>query len=313
MKKIFYKSLFTFFIIFSCSFLLSSAKFVSAAATHLVISQVQVGGSSGNGGAGNEFVELYNPTNSTIDITGWRLRVENSTGTSFSNLVSSMSGSIAAHHYYLVGSPAYNGSAVVDAPYSASSSAIPANGTILLYSDASVTLVDKVGMGTATDFETTAAPLPANDGSIQRKLDDTSAHGLDTDNNLSDFEVLVISTPRNSTTVVATPTASPTASPTPTSTPTSSPTGSPTATPSPTPTATSTPTSTPTPTSTSTSSPTPTVTPTATPTPTSTPTGGPVIGIFNFPDVKIVCRVNYKFVHHHWFFGFFPQIICSRV
>src|SRR5687767_3966688 len=40
-------------------------------ATHLVISEVQITGGSGD--ADHDFIELYNPTNSAIDLNGHRL------------------------------------------------------------------------------------------------------------------------------------------------------------------------------------------------------------------------------------------------
>jgi hypothetical protein len=320
------------------------ASSVKAAATHVVISQIQVAGATAN----DEFVELYNPTNSSADLTGWRLKKESSTGGSPANLIASISGSIASHGYFLIAFPnpnGYTGSVTPDAFYSATSSAIAANNSVLLYSDAGVTLVDKVGMGTATDNESADAPEPSPSGSIQRKLDDTNGHGLDTDNNSSDFEALAASAPRNSSTVVLspsptpTPTATSTAIPTPTATPTSSPsptpspTSTPTATPTSTPTASPSPTSTPVPTATPTSTPTPTPTaspvPTATATPTLIPTSTPTVAptitpspsstatpfptSFPFPFRPLVfrCRVNYITINTGWFFLSLPQIFCG--
>jgi len=49
----------------------------SSTASHVVISEVQVGGTL----VDDEFVELYNPTNSAISLSGWRLRRKTSTGT----------------------------------------------------------------------------------------------------------------------------------------------------------------------------------------------------------------------------------------
>lgn len=58
-------------------------------ADHVVISEVQVGGSTAN----DEFVELYNPTSSPITMSGWRLTKKASTGTKY-NLVSSLNGTM---------------------------------------------------------------------------------------------------------------------------------------------------------------------------------------------------------------------------
>ncbi len=319
-------------LIVAFAFLLHS-KNVSAASAHIVISQVQVSGTTAN----DEFVELYNPTSNPVDLTGWRLRRESSSGGSPSNLVSAMSGIIPAHGYFLIAFPAaYTGSANPDLVYSATSSAIAANNTILLYSDAGITLVDKVGMGTALDNETSPALGPDADGSIQRKLDDTNGHGQDTDNNSVDFEVLLASTPRNSSVLAPTPSVAPTDSPTltpsptpttsPTATPTVTPTLAPSATPSPTNTPSPTPTMTPMPTATPTMTPSPTVTmaPTSTPTvspttapasptptmiPSPTPTkGGKVIAY----GPLFTCTVNYRTWNIFGRTHYFPYINCAR-
>lgn len=277
----------------------NSATPVSSAVTHLVISQVQIAGAT----AGDEFVELYNPTNSDIDLGGWKLKHETQNGaTTSANLVASMSGTIKSHGYFLITSPGYTGATTSDESYSASSAAITTNNTILIYSDNIGTLVDKVGMGSAQDFETTATSNPVASGSVQRKLDDTGGHGQDSDNNSTDFEQLAVSAPRNSSVVITptatdTPTDTPTATPTETATPTPTLTATPTATPTPTveltPTATPTPTleASPTPTLAVANTPTPTptgsITPTATPTP--TPTLTPTPTTFPFPHFQLVC------------------------
>jgi len=255
------------------AFLLHSNN-AQAAATHVVISQVQISGANEN----DEFVELYNPTSNPIDLSGWRLRRESSSGGSPSNLVSSMSGSIPAHGYFLITFPAsYTGSTTPDLVYSATSSAIAPNNTVLLYSDAGITLVDKVGMGTALDNETSPALGPDANGSIQRKIDDTNGHRLDTDNNSTDFEVLLISTPRNSNVLAPSITPTNSSSPTPSEEPSSTPTTTPipTNTPSPTPTMTPIPS----PIATYFPTATPTITPTNTPAPTATPTVAPTITV----------------------------------
>lgn len=280
----------------------------SAAAGHIVISEIQVAGVT----AGDEFVELYNPTSSDVDLTGWRLIRETSNGaTSAANLVANISGIIKAHGFFLiVPQTGYTGSTVADLNYSTSSS-IAANNTVVLYSDAAITLVDKVGMGTAQDREGATVALPSSAGSVERKANSASTlssmtsgsdqllgNSEDTDNNQNDFIIREVSQPQNSSSVVEsgiitspTPTVSvsPTLTPapsttltptpsttiTPTITPTSTLTPTPTETPTPTITVVPTPTDSPTPTNT----PTPTVTliPTVTPTPTTKPSVTPTL------------------------------------
>ena len=292
------------------SFFTHSKKVSAAPASHVIISQIQIAGATTD----DEFVELYNPTINSVNLSGWRLSRESQSGGSSSNLVSSMSGTLPAHGYFLIAFPGkYTGSTTPDLFYSATSSAIAANNSILLFSDSGSTLVDKVGMGTATINESSPAQEPATGGSIQRKLDETGGHGLDTDNNSTDFEMLTVSTPRNSSIIIS-PT--PTQTPTPTITPTNSPTPTtvPTATPSPTeeitpsPTATVTPTITVTPTPTATITPTPSSTPTPTMTPMPTPTPQVIV---NAPHLK--CTLSYRSVPFFHFFLHLPVVTCTRV
>lgn len=259
-----------------------------AAAAHVVISQIQIGGVTAN----EEFVELYNPTDIAINMSGWRLSRKASASASFSTLVSNLSGSIAPHGYLLIAHPSYTNAAVsADILYSATSSGIAKDNTVALFSDAGITVVDKVGMGFAGDKETQTFQNPENNQSIVRKasvnssastlllggLEEHDGNGFDTDNNANDFVLFTTSMPRNSKTPAAPPFISPTLtvftdSPTPTVslTPTEIPTPTETLSPSPTPTMipslTLTPTETPFPTAT------PTVEPTAIPTVTLTPT-----------------------------------------
>lgn len=256
---------------------------VSAAARHIVISEIQVSGDTAN----DEFVELYNPTGQSQNLTGWRLRKVS--GSSGINLVADMSGTIPAYGFYLIAHPGYDGLPAADLLYTATSSGITSSSTVYLYSDEGVTLVDKVGIGTASDFEGSPAATPSANGSIERKAngastldsmqtggaDELSGNGEDSDNNGNDFVLRAGSQPQNSYSIPEQPTApaTPTPEPEPTVTPTLQPTPEPTATPEPT----ISPTPFPTPTPEPSPSPVPSVTPTPEPTvsPVSTPTPEP--------------------------------------
>ena len=260
--------------VFSVILLLTNqVKQVYSVASHVVISEIQI---SGGSDADDEFVELYNPTDSSVDLTGWRLNKTNSGG-SAQNLVASMSGNIPAHGYFLVANPDYDGVVAEDLTYSATTSAITSNNTVNLFSDAGVTIVDKVGFGIPFDSEGTPfATNPGDDGSIERKPGETNpagGNGDDTDNNDNDFALRSASDPQNSSSAIEPVIASPTV--TPSLTPTESPTPTPSETPTSTPTETPTPTLTPSPTESSTPTPSETPTPTDTLTPTQTPTETP--------------------------------------
>ena len=291
----------------------------AATASHVVISEILPGVT---GATTNEFVELYNPTSSNIDVTGWRLSRKTAGGTESDLVTDFPAKTINAHGYLLIAHTDYTGSVAEDITYSANSFAT--NNTILLYDSADV-VVDKVGMGSATDVEGTAKSDPSSPASIERKASSTSlastlaiggteefaGNGEDSDNNSSDFVNRGLSQPQSSAsatepqvggTGTPTPTPSITSGPTPTVsatlTATNTPTASPSATVTPTPSLTATPsvtsTNTPTPTVSVTNSPTVTVSPTATstPTPTVTSSPSPTVSVTNTPTVEPTLSVT---------------------
>lgn len=284
---------------------------------HVVISEVQTG-QQGTGNTTKEFIELYNPTGSAIDMSGWRLSRKTSGG-SLANLVTTMSGEIPAHGYFLIAHPDYDAATLPDLRYTTTSS-IASNSTVILYSDAGVTIVDKVGFGEGEklEYENTPAQNPELGFGLERKACENSnassmlngdlLHGnaWDTDNNSTDFLVREIPDPQNSSSVEvpACATATPTATPTPTTTPSASPipTATTTVTPSPTPTPTVTPTQTPT------QTPAPTADPTQSPS--STPKPRPDLRAFTF---RMECRVQSVTYGGRLFKINMPRVYCFLV
>lgn len=275
---------------------------VASVSPNVVISEVQLRATN----VDDEFVELYNPSGLAIDLTGWKLTKRTQSGTQ-SNLVASMSGSIPAKGYFLIASTESAASSSADQLYSTQH--LATDNSVTLYGNDGTTIVDLVGLGTATASETAGIDNPVNGGSIERKAqassttesmgtggsDEFSGNGLDTDNNSADFVQRAISQPQSSQSTMEPPTV-PTPTNTPTVTPTNTPTPTETITPTMTPTATPTVTNTPTPTvtETPTPSPTPTVIPTLIPTPTVTVTPTPG---HSFPVFSLVCISKHKVIH----------------
>jgi micrococcal nuclease len=167
---------------------------------NVFITEIQIGGVT----AQDEFIELFNANATEVSVTAWSLKKKTQAGNE-SNLISAQafSGTIPAGKHFLIvpqtpmdGSSPYTGATLPDTTYSGASYSIAANNTVLVY-EASGTLLDKVGYGSASDFEGTgAAQGPASGQSIARRISQEGAY-QDTDDNSADFELSATPAPQN--------------------------------------------------------------------------------------------------------------------
>jgi hypothetical protein len=221
--------LFLFVILFAISYCYILVLPIQASlANHVVISEIQIGSVD----ADDEFVELYNPTDSPVEMTGWRLTRRNATGGSTQNLILSLDGIIPAHGYFLIAHREYTGQVVPDLLYSALSSAMTADNIITLYSDSGSTIVDLVGLGSASIAEGSSIGISTNTSeTVERKavaestantllpggIHEFWGNGEDTENNNMDFVIRLLPNPQNSLSASETPQALiPISTPTPT-------------------------------------------------------------------------------------------------
>ncbi|MFC0213433.1 S-layer homology domain-containing protein [Paenibacillus chartarius] len=201
--------------------LVAPQKVQAAAADHVVISQVF----GGNGtGYAYDFVELYNPTNEEVDLSGWSVQYGATGNTSsFANITSIPSGKkIAPHGYFLVSGAGSTASSTPAPDVVGSINLSGSNGQVALmstvtafnpgsgvtdYASFKMTagLVDFVGYGTAVRSENDQkAPALTSSTSLYRKNDSGTSdfstpngNGWDTDDNSQDF-VTGTPAPRNS-------------------------------------------------------------------------------------------------------------------
>ena len=158
--------------------------------SNVVISEVYGGGGNSGSVYTNDFVELYNPTDEPIDVTGWVLDQKSVNGNSGGTVT--LSGVIPANGYYLVqGAAGNNSPAPLPTPDATGSFNFSGTNAIAELRDATG-IVDLVGWGSATEFEGAPAGRTSNSTSVQRDPVE-----VDTDNNADDF-IVAAPTPQNS-------------------------------------------------------------------------------------------------------------------
>jgi uncharacterized protein (TIGR03437 family) len=188
----------------------------------VVVSQIYGGGGNASATYNADFVELFNRSNSALDVTNWSIQYQSAATTSgalwaVNRVCPTGTCSIAAGHYYLVkfGSGGTTGAAFIsDATPSSATNIAAGAGKIALVNNLTaltggsgsgcpspfpaISIIDFVGYGTGAGicFEgASAASGPANNTtSISRKSNGCQ----DTNSNSADFNSPAAVTPRNS-------------------------------------------------------------------------------------------------------------------
>lgn len=184
-------------------------KTLLAAPNYIVISEVfpdMAGADTG------EFVELYNPTDVAIDISGYSLQYLSGSAAAFTSVAKKnfVAGAIVpAKGFYLVG---MSGNAAADMSWSeqlnnTGATVFLVNDQLAITDGADVNIIDQVAYGTGSGVlssEGTAASLPGEGKSIERQSfaggvcgvatgeGEFMGNGCDTGDNASDFEVRAV-------------------------------------------------------------------------------------------------------------------------
>jgi uncharacterized repeat protein (TIGR01451 family) len=142
----------------------------------------------GPGGAADEFVTLYNRSNQTVDLSGWRLAVSDATGQTRTLVAFGSGTTLTARTHLVMTNAAYTGATASDLTYQGD---IPDDGGMALVPMHGM-LGDEVGMSRGSSFGEGAVLQPLTgdlDRSYQRLPEDQRAPPQDTNNNQRDFRV----------------------------------------------------------------------------------------------------------------------------
>ncbi|HBB89084.1 MAG TPA: hypothetical protein DC047_15875 [Blastocatellia bacterium] len=160
---------------------------VEPGAGQVLISEFRTRGPSG---AADEFVEIYNPTASTVVIANLEIRASNNAGTVSDRVTIPPGTTLGSGCHYLVAnssSGGYSGSVPANQTYG---TGITDDGGIAIIRSNGTTIIDAVGMSNGSAFKegTPLAPLSANvEQSYERKPGGSFGNGTDTNNNAADF------------------------------------------------------------------------------------------------------------------------------
>lgn len=165
-----------------------------AAPSGVVITEIQTTGS--DNATSEEFVEIYNPTNQTIDISTWKLQYLSAAGSTWQTKAT-LNGWLYPQGRILLASTDYL-TEVADISFN-SGFKLEAGHVRLVSPDpdnnSQFVVEDLIGWGTALYPETLAAVYAPAGNSLQRKQVEGAYQ--DTNNNFDDFEVVGIPSPES--------------------------------------------------------------------------------------------------------------------
>ncbi len=165
----------------------------SSTSVKILITEIQIKTASSTN---HDFIELYNPTTTSLDISGFQLKKRNSNGSESSIRVFPGNSTIPAQSYFLWANSDYALATQISAD-ATSSQTLAQNNSIALF-DNNGNILDALNWGTSTNPFIEGNPFqqnPIENQNIGRKWSTSTENYLDTDNNQNDFEVQ-IPTPR---------------------------------------------------------------------------------------------------------------------
>jgi hypothetical protein len=181
---------------------------VQAAATPMVISEIQIAGVDSTGVTNDklEFVELHNQSGEAVDVTGWKMQyfassrsaadMQNGASVASSGREVALSGNVPAYGTILLSSIGYQAGALVYFDTSSSSTGwFAQSGGHVRLVNPNKNVIDHIGWGSAAQPEGTAIATIAAGKSAERYVDCSHNFLIDTDNNRNDFAVVAAPSP----------------------------------------------------------------------------------------------------------------------
>jgi len=206
----------------ACTFFIHVPHARGQVAQHIVISEIYGGGGNSGSLYTHDFIELYNPTASSVQMTDWSVQYQSGSGSGPFGAVAVFSGIVPSHGYFLIQANQGSGGTqpLPAADAVAGFSMAATSGKIALVADTlpvsgptDTMVVDFIGYGSANLFEGGGAASGAgNTASLERKAapgsdgttmgpggsEEFHGNGRDSDENADDFVPRSEPEPQNS-------------------------------------------------------------------------------------------------------------------
>jgi hypothetical protein len=154
-----------------------------SAIDHIIITEIQV---ASENGTTDEYVEIFNPTNNSVNLENWKIYKLTKTNTTTQHILLQFptQTNIKPQTYLLLAHQNYSSTSTVADFIFADGETISNDNTIVL-ENSNDEIIDMVGYGNASVFETVVAPAPTANKNILRIF--TQNDYQDTNNNSTDF------------------------------------------------------------------------------------------------------------------------------